>query len=666
MNLNNFRKIFEKLPRIQKQAIIASTDTILLLIALWGAFSLRLGEFYLPDSRVLAALFLPIPFLAIPIFIQFGLYRAIIRYIGLKALWAVVQAATLYAIVWGLLIVFTRIEGVPRSVVLINWLVALLFIGGTRMVARWWLSGVITERKANGPSRTKVVIYGAGSAGVQLATALSYSSEYKPVAFIDDKSEMHNTHVNSLRVYPFNALGILIKKMKVQEVLLAIPTASRSERRHVIQLLEEYPVHVRILPGMADIAGGQVKIEDIKDVDIEDLLGRDPVEPYIDLLDSNIHNKVVMVTGAGGSIGSELCKQITKQQPRRLVIFEQNEFALYSVELELMQICKSNHNDIICEIIPILGTVLDRQRMEQVCQAFSVNTIYHAAAYKHVPLVEKNPIEAIRNNVFGTLATAQAAINSKVETFVLISTDKAVRPTNIMGASKRFAELILQALAENSVSICFSMVRFGNVLGSSGSVVPVFRKQIEQGGPVTVTHPDIIRYFMTIPEAAQLVIQAGAMGVGGDVFVLDMGEPVKIDDLARKMISLSGFDVKEAGNINGDIAIEYVGLRPGEKLYEELLIGNNPVGTKHPRIFRATEEHIHWDKLKMHINDLDVELKAANCEYALKVMLNVISDYNPQGTIEDFVWKETQIKNDKNRVILLKDFRDKTKVDNAG
>lgn len=664
MTLQKITGIFSSLPRLQKQILIAITDSLLLLLALWFAFSLRLGVLYIPVNEKIILLFAAIPFISIPIFMQFGLYRAIIRYLGLRALWAVIQAVSLYAMLWGLLILFARIDEVPRSVILINWLVAILFIGGTRMLARWWFAKELLDKSEKKSRQTRVAIYGAGSAGIQLATALSYSHEYKPVAFIDDKPELHNNHVNSLRVYPFDKLDDLIKKFSVQEVLLAMPSATRSRRNEIIRALEKYQVHVRTLPGMADIAGGQIKIEDIKEVEIEDLLGRDPVVPYHDLLDANIRDKAVLVTGAGGSIGSELCKQIIKLQPKCLVIFEQSEFALYNVNAELELLNKEQGNEF--KLQPVLGSVLDQERVEKVCQSFSIDTIYHAAAYKHVPLTEKNPLEVIRNNVIGTLMVADAAMNANVETYVLISTDKAVRPTNVMGASKRFAEMVLQALSQQHNTTRFCMVRFGNVLGSSGSVVPLFRKQIEKGGPVTVTHPDIIRYFMTIPEAAQLVIQAGAMGVGGDVFLLDMGEPVKISELAKKMIRLSGLEVCDDENPNGDIRIEYTGLRPGEKLYEELLIGNNPIGTRHPRIFRATEEFIPWEELLNFLDLLQNGLEQGDVESVLTLLLQVVKDYQPQGNIEDLVWKESRKGSGKDTVVQLKDFRDKSSGSETG
>jgi len=665
MKIDTFTKGFIKLPRLYKQVIIAATDAILLELGLWLSFSLRLGVFYIPESREIVWVFLALPLMAIPIFIYFGLYRAIIRYIGFRALWSVLKAVTLYAMLLGLMYLFLRAETVPRSVVIINWLVAILFIGGTRMVARWWLTGAFAEMgalTANHQIKVKVAIYGAGSTGVQLANALGYSREYKPVAFLDDKSELHNTLVNALRVYPFGKIAELIPKLGIQEVLLAIPHASRRRQNQIIELLEKYPVHVRTLPSMSALAGGQVKIEDIKEVEIEDLLGRDQVKPFQDLLHADIENKVVVVTGAGGSIGSELCRQILQQHPEKIVLYETNEYALYTIESDLKSAIYPQEEG---RVVAILGNTLDKQHFAQVCKTYQVNTIYHAAAYKHVPLVEKNPLEAVQNNIIGTLVVAQAAIATGVETFVLISSDKAVRPTNIMGASKRFAELILQALAENEPNIRFCMVRFGNVLGSSGSVVPRFREQIKKGGPVTVTHHEIIRYFMTITEAAQLVIQAGAMSHAGDVFVLDMGDPVRINDLARTMIHLSGLTVEDENNPGGDIRIEYTGLRPGEKLYEELLIAGNPIATKHPRIYRAHERHSPWEQVKNYIDSLEKGLQAGDVELVLTVLLDAITDYHPQGTIEDAVWKENHRHKDSNTVVQLKEFRSLHKGDES-
>jgi FlaA1/EpsC-like NDP-sugar epimerase len=633
--------------RNTKRLLMLLGDIVLVPFALWIAFSLRLGVFYVPEAEM-PYLFLLASIISVPIFIRFGLYNAIIRYIGFQALWAVVQAVSLYALVWGVVAFLSNLEGVlPRSVIIINWFVALLFIGGSRMVARWWLSGVNPFKRlklTDGQVRKQVAIYGAGAAGVQLASALSFSSEYRPVAFIDDDPLLINHRVNGYRVYPFINLGYLIEKYNVTEILLALPSAPRSKCNKIVSMLEPYPVHVRTLPGIAELVQGKIRINDIREVEIEDLLGRDSVKPDTELLHLNIKQKTVLVTGAGGSIGAELCRQIMLLEPQNLILFEHSEFALYSIEKELQKIFCTNENiakatDV--KIIPVLGTVCNQNRLQRVCKAYAVQTIYHAAAYKHVPMVEKNPAEAIRNNVFGTLKTALAAINTGVETFVLISTDKAVRPTNTMGASKRFAELILQGLAsKNNSATRFCMVRFGNVLGSSGSVVPLFREQIKAGGPVTVTDPKVIRYFMTIPEAAQLVIQAGAMGKGGDVFVLDMGKPVNILELAKTLISLSGLEIKDKEHLNGDIEIHFTGLRPGEKLYEELLIGNNVTSTSHPLIMRAEEEVLAWDVIQKVLDDFEEALDSCDQDKIRALLLEVIRGYKPQCGIEDVIYQQ--------------------------
>jgi FlaA1/EpsC-like NDP-sugar epimerase len=483
-----------------------------------------------------------------------------------------------------------------------------------------------------------VLIYGAGQAGAQLVAMLKISHHLRPVAFIDDNDSIHHQQINGLTVYPFDELAGVIEKYKVRDVLLAMPAASRRKRSQILRKLEAYPVHVRTLPDLMDIAEGRIEVSDIREVDIGDLLGREPVAPDETLLHKNITGKVVMVTGAGGSIGSELCRQIIHLAPEKLVLFELSEFSLYQLEKELE---KFNLN---VPVVPVLGTVLNQQRVGAVCQHFQVKTIYHAAAYKHVPIVERNTNEGIRNNVFGTLSCAQAAIQTGVETFVLVSTDKAVRPTNTMGASKRLAELVLQALAQ-SEDLCgqtrFTMVRFGNVLGSSGSVVPLFREQIAAGGPVTVTDPDIIRYFMTIPEAAELVIQAGAMGQGGDVFVLDMGEPVKILELARRMIHLSGFSVREQGSPEGDLEIQFTGLRPGEKLYEELLIGDNVTETAHPKIMRAEEVVIVWSALQKVLQQLEAANLDDNSAEARKLLLSTIDGFEPQCELNDWLTSDS-------------------------
>jgi FlaA1/EpsC-like NDP-sugar epimerase len=470
-----------------------------------------------------------------------------------------------------------------------------------------------------------------------LATALTYSQELNPIAFIDDEPTLSNHQIMGLKVYSSNNLGELVASMKIEEVLLAIPSASRDRRNEIINNLEPYPVLVRTVPGVSELAQGKLKINDLNVVSINDLLGRDPVPPNQNYLRADITNKVVMITGAGGSIGSELCRQIIQLQPKKIVLFEQNEFSLYTIDQELIQ------KNLKIDIAPILGSVLDSKQVERVCKIFSVQTIYHAAAYKHVPMIELNNFSGIENNIFGTLSCAEAAVLSNVDTFVLISTDKAVRPTNIMGATKRFSEMILQALSKkyNDKATNFSMVRFGNVLDSSGSVIPLFNKQIKEGGPVTVTDPAIIRYFMTIPEAAQLVIQAGAMSKGGDVFVLDMGEPVKILNLAKKMIHLSGLNIKDSNNPNGDIEILFTGLRPGEKLYEELLIGDSVLETEHQLILRSNEEMLPWSDLKLILNKLKTSVDKQNLEGARQALIEAVPGYKPQGDINDLMYLDS-------------------------
>jgi len=521
--------------------------------------------------------------------------------------------------------------------------VLLLVVGGSRFIARWWLADTYSQlggKVAKDCCVKKVIIYGAGRAGVQLASALAYGQELTPVAFLDDDKLLHKHKVNGLRIYSMTSLSYLIERHEVTEVLLAIPSATRARRSEIIRLLEPYPVHVRTMPGLTDMAQGKVKFDELQEVDIADLLGRDAVEPDQTLFHANITGKIVMVTGAGGSIGSEICRQIIQLQPEKLILFELNEFVLYSIDKELNHSASQQKEKRMFEIIPILGSVTDQHRVEKVCKAFNIETIYHTAAYKHVPLVEQNPCEAIKNNVFGTLSVAQAAITVKVETFVLISTDKAVRPTNTMGATKRFAELILQGLSlKKNHHTRFTMVRFGNVLGSSGSVIPLFREQIARGGPVTVTDPRIIRYFMTIPEASQLVIQAGAMGLGGDVFVLDMGEPIRIVDLAKRMINLSGLEVRDKNHPDGEVEISYTGLRPGEKLYEELLIGDNVSDTAHQRIMRAEEDVIPWEELDNRLQLLTEALTNDDLDEMRALLKQSVSGFVPQCDINDLIWK---------------------------
>jgi FlaA1/EpsC-like NDP-sugar epimerase len=481
----------------------------------------------------------------------------------------------------------------------------------------------------------RTLVYGAGDAGIQLVSALAHSSEYNPVGFIDDSKELQGNQIRGLNVYSIDSIGDVISKLKVDEVLIAMPSASRNKRLDIINALESYPVLVRMLPGVAELAEGKISIGDLRQVSIKDLLGRDVVEANEELLDKNITNKIVVVTGAGGSIGSELCRQIVFLKPKALILYEMSELALYTIEKEL-----SNIGIPSLDIYPILGSVNNKGRLNNVFKRFRVDTIYHAAAYKHVPMVEFNNTEGVNNNIFGTLSCAQVAIDNGVETFVLISTDKAVRPTNTMGATKRSAELVLQALSAKQSGTKFTMVRFGNVLGSSGSVIPLFKQQIKDGGPVTVTDANIIRYFMTIPEAVELVVQAGAMGTGGDVFVLDMGKPIRINDLAKRMIKLSGLEVKDESNPNGDIEIQYTGLRPGEKLYEELLIGDNVSDTDNPLIMRAQEDMLAWDELEPILNDLKIAVIDCDQKKLRELLVQIVPGFKPQCEIMDVLYEE--------------------------
>jgi len=631
------------LSRINKQLIMLLVDSMLLVSILLASFSIRLGYWYFPQDDLIWVV-LGAPVVASIIFVRFGLYRAVIRYIGFKALWTVVQAVSLYALVWGVIGFMVAVDGIPRSVILINWMLSLLAIGGVRIAARFLLSNNVKfsifnfEFNGNGNSNERrVLVYGAGDAGVQLIGALAHSDEYHPVGLIDDSKELQGQYISGLSVHSVGAIEKLIIKLKVDEILIAMPSASRAKRLAIISTLEPYPVHVRMLPGVAELAQGKVSVDDLREVSIKDLLGRDSVEANKDLLGKNITDKVVVVTGAGGSIGSELCRQIVFLEPKVLILFEMSELALYTIEKEL-----SNIGIYSLDIYPILGSVNNKARLDNVFKQFDVDTIYHAAAYKHVPMVEFNNTEGVANNIFGTLNCARAAIDANVETFVLISTDKAVRPTNTMGATKRSAELVLQALSAKQSSTKFSMVRFGNVLGSSGSVIPLFKQQIKAGGPITVTDKDIIRYFMTISEAVELVIQAGAMGTGGDVFVLDMGEPVRIHDLAVKMIHLSGLEVKDESHPDGDIEIKYTGLRAGEKLYEELLIGDNVSETDNSLIMRAQEEMLTWDELEPILNNLQTAIQECDQQKLREQLIKLVPGFKPQSEIVDVLYNNSQ------------------------
>lgn len=620
---------FLGIPRLYKRFISVLADTVLLSLAFWGGFWVRLDD-AMPIKSVLhwQALALLVP-MTIFIFIRLGLYRAVLRYVGFKVLWTVVLGVFISTMLLVMLGFFFTVS-LPRTVPIIYFAFAILLIGGTRLFFRMLIN-------RGNKSRTPVIIYGAGSSGRQLQQALSQGQEFFTVAFVDDSKSLEKTTIQGINVYSPNLISDLIERFDIKKVLLAIPSASRSVRQEVIRRLEHFPCEVLSIPGMADLVDGKALIDELKEVSIEDLLGRDPVAPIPELMNANITGKRVMVTGAGGSIGSELCRQIICCKPSKLVLFELSEYALYAIDKELNEICQDEGIEL--EIVPLLGSVQRQNRLVTIMNNFQIQTVYHAAAYKHVPLVEYNVVEGVRNNIFGTLYSAQAAIAAGVETFVLISTDKAVRPTNTMGATKRLAELALQALASAQSKTRFCMVRFGNVLGSSGSVVPLFRRQIRTGGPLTVTHPDIIRYFMTIPEAAQLVIQAGAMGCGGDVFVLDMGQPVRIIELAHRMIRLSGLSLKNEKNPAGDIEVKITGLRPGEKLYEELLIGDNVSGTHHPRIMKANESMLPWTELRVLLTKIDTACHEFDHEQLRYLLLEAPAAFTPTDGICDLVWK---------------------------
>ena len=587
-------------PRSAKRLVVIAVDVVLALLATWIAFTLRLDELHWPSGAQWWVYGLA-PVLAVPIFVKFGLYRAIFRYTGQAALQATAQAVVVYGIFLLGVLLWREWPGVPRSVGVLQPLIFLLLVGSSRAVARFWLANL---GSAESPADGRLLIYGAGTAGVQTASAMGISRQFVLLGFVDDDAAKVGRSINGVPVFAPAEVPDVVAQRGVTDILLALPSATRECRNKIIDSLRSLPVHIRTLPGLADLATGRVTVQDFKELDIEDLLGRDPVPPNTELLARNLAGQVVLVTGAGGSIGSELCRQILAEKPRQLLLLDHNEFGLYSIHRELQGLCMAQ--GLGSELVPLLGSVANPQRLQEICRSYRPATVYHAAAYKHVPMVEFNPAEGIANNVFGTLNMARTAIDCGVTQFVLVSTDKAVRPTNVMGASKRMAELVLQALAAQSGqgATCFGMVRFGNVLGSSGSVVPLFRSQLASGGPLTVTHLEVTRYFMTIPEAAQLVLQAGAMATGGDVFVLDMGEPVKIMDLARRMVELSGLTVRDEGNFGGDIEIAITGLRPGEKLYEELLIGDNPTPTAHPRIMKAHEDFLAWPVLELHLKTL--------------------------------------------------------------
>jgi FlaA1/EpsC-like NDP-sugar epimerase len=593
-------------PRAAKRTVVIALDVVLALLATWAAFSLRLDAPHQPQGLQWAVYGLA-PLLAVPVFVRFGLYRAIFRYTGQAALVATGKAIVVYAVLLTAVLLWLQWPGVPRSLGLLQPVLFLVLVGGSRAVARFWLAGL---HRGPDAGAARLLIFGAGTAGSQTAAALSVASHYRLVGFVDDDAGKVGRSINGLLVFAGHALVNTVQAEGITDILLAMPSASRLRRNQIVDSLRGLPVHVRTLPSMADLASGKVSVQDIRELDIEDLLGRDPVPPDADLLARDLIGQVVLVSGAGGSIGSELTRQIVLQQPRQLLLLDHNEFGLYAIHQELQAVCRQRQ--LAVELVPLLGSVTNPDRLRAICAKYRPATVYHAAAYKHVPMVEDNPGEGVRNNVLGTLLMAQAAAQAGVRRFVLISTDKAVRPTNLMGATKRMGELVLQALDREHPQTSFSMVRFGNVLGSSGSVVPLFRKQLAAGGPLTVTHAEVTRYFMTIPEAAQLVLQSGAMGTGGDVFVLDMGQPVRILDLARRMVELSGLSVRDEQHPAGDIAIAVTGLRPGEKLYEELLIGDNPEPTAHPRIMKAHEPAMDWAALQPELALLEAAAHAGD------------------------------------------------------
>jgi FlaA1/EpsC-like NDP-sugar epimerase len=662
--MEKLRKLLLKLPRRKKRFIQVLADIVLVWAALWLAFLVRLGIDDMVNPLIVHSwLFLSAPVVAIPLFVRFGMYRAVMRYFGNDALIAIIKAVSLSSLILGVIVYWYSNHQtlVPRSIIFNYWWLSLIMVGGLRLAMRQYFMGdwfaaaqymPFTNRDDGLP---RVAVFGAGAAGNQLVAALRMGRIMRPVAFIDDDMSIAGRVISGLQVYTSHNIQKMIDTTGAQEILLAIPSATRGRRREILGFLEGFPLHVRSVPGFMDLASGRVKVDDIQEVDIADLLGRDTVPAQEDLLEHCIKGQSVLVTGAGGSIGSELCRQILSLHPTTLLLYEHSEFNLYSILTELEQ--RITRESLSVRLLPILGSVRNQDKLLDVMKTWHVDTVYHAAAYKHVPMVEHNIAEGVLNNVVGTLNTAQAALKAGVANFVLISTDKAVRPTNVMGSTKRLAELTLQSLSRELAPVLFddntnvsrvnktrfTMVRFGNVLGSSGSVIPLFYKQIKSGGPLTVTHPKITRYFMTIPEAAQLVIQAGSMGQGGDVFVLDMGEPVKIVELAEKMIHLSGLSVRSEKNVHGDISIEFTGLRPGEKLYEELLIGDNVSATQHPMIMSANEDYLPWDSLKTKLTELLAAVEQDDYTRVRQLLRDTVSGYTPDGDIVDWIYLQRRL-----------------------
>ena len=637
------------LPRPAKRIISIFADAVMMPLALWAASSLKRGfpAFTISDWPA----YLAVVAISIPIFVRLGLYRAVIRFLGHKAVFAVAFAIALSGTLLGIVGFVFKIPLLSWSDVTIYSCLSLLYVAGSRVVVRYYLLTRYIQ-----PTVARVAIYGAGDAGARLSTALSTTRAFDPLVFVDDNKSLHGRMVNGIKVYPPENLPSLIKDRNIDRILLALPSLTRRRRREILSGLEPLGVHVQTVPEFEQLVTGSAAVGDIREVDVCDLLGRDSVPPKPGLFDTCIRDRVVMVTGAGGSIGSELCRQIIGLAPRRLVLFEMSELALYNIQRELHTFAAQHSLSV--DLVGLIGNAHHKFRLRDILQAYRVQTVYHAAAYKHVPIVEQNVIEGIHNNVISTWYAAEAAHETEVETFVLVSTDKAVNPTNVMGATKRFAEIVLQGLHRRGSKTRFCMVRFGNVLASSGSVVPLFNEQIKAGGPVTVTHPEVIRYFMTIPEAAQLVIQAGSMAEGGDVFVLDMGKPVRIGDLARRMIHLMGLTVRDEQHPDGDIEISYTGLRPAEKLYEELLIGNNVTGTQHPMILRAIEHSLPWERVQILLEEILVAMSRFDCHRALQLLGEVVEEYKPAPESHDLVSaRQTAMTTDDRKVTSLKSRR---------
>ena len=603
------------------------------LLSVWLAFYLRTGVFHMLHSGVLTAMAASV-LIAVPIFIVSGLYRAVFRYEGFAAAVAIMQGMAGYTLIYAVIFTVIGVEKVPRTVGIIQPALLIVLVSLSRGLVRLFLSGEY-QLRVRESKLPRVIIYGAGNTGRQLFYALESGRAMRVAAFVDDDKRLQGCLLGGLKIYPPRRIPALLRAFGTKTVLLAIPSASRSRRREIVSTLQQCKANVRTVPSYDEIASGKVAVNSLRDLEIDELLGRDPVAPKMELLLKTVQGKTVMVTGAGGSIGSELCRQIIRLEPERLLLAERSEFAVYQIYHELLEHTAKGTK---VDVVPLLADVTDGDRMREIMQTWRPQTVYHAAAYKHVPMVEHNPLEGVENNVFGTLIAARAAKDAGVEDFVLISTDKAVRPTNVMGASKRMAELVLQAMAQTDPGrTIFTMVRFGNVLGSSGSVVPRFREQIRSGGPVTLTHPEITRYFMTIPEASQLVLQAASLGRGGDVFLLDMGKPVKIYDLASRMIALSGLTVKDKEHPNGDIEIQITGLRPGEKLYEELLIGDAPQKTEHPRIFRAVEESLPMQRMKELTGELVEALAKRDRVWVMRIIQEAVPEFTPRDGIGDWV-----------------------------